>query len=172
MAGVEFCLLGPLVVRRDGVAVPLPEGKQRTLLAALLLRAGRLVAADELAELLWASATPPPSAPVTVRNYVKRLRHSLGSAGRDRIITQPGGYLIRVEPGELDVWVMERALAAAHTAASVAAWPDAARHAATALELWRGDPLSGVDSPMLTAALLPSSPESVIRTNVVTTSLG
>ena len=81
-AGLEFCLLGPLLVRRDGVTVPLPEGKQRALLAALLLRTGRIVAADELAELLWAPAAPPPSAPVTVRNYVKRLRRALGPASR------------------------------------------------------------------------------------------
>ena len=147
-AGLEFCLLGPLLVRRDGVTVPLPEGKQRVLLAALLLRTGRVVAADELAELLWAPTAPPPSAPVTVRNYVKRLRRALGPAGQDRIVTRPGGYLIRVEPGELDVWVLEQALAAV----SAASWQDAARHAAAALRLWRGDPLCGVESPMLTAA--------------------
>ena len=151
-AEVEFCLLGPLVVRRDGVALPLPEGKQRTLLTALLLYADRVVPAGELAELLWAPAPPPPSASVTVRNYVKRLRHALGSAGKDRIITRMGGYQIRVEPGELDIWVMDQALAAAHTAASAAAWQDASSHAAAALELWRGDPLSDVDSPLLTAA--------------------
>jgi DNA-binding SARP family transcriptional activator len=151
-AGLEFCLLGPLLVRRDGVTVPLPEGKQRALLAALLLRTGRIVAADELAELLWAPAAPPPSAPVTVRNYVKRLRRALGPAGQDRIVTRPGGYLIRVESGELDVWVLEQALAAARAAATAASWQDAAKHAAAALELWRGDPLCGVESPMLIAA--------------------
>jgi len=38
---MQFCLLGPLTVRVDGVVVPIPKGKQRTLLAAMLLRAGR-----------------------------------------------------------------------------------------------------------------------------------
>jgi DNA-binding SARP family transcriptional activator len=34
----EFGLLGPLVVRRGGALVPVSAGRQRALLAALLLR--------------------------------------------------------------------------------------------------------------------------------------
>jgi len=38
MAGeLEFCLLGPLVVRSGGAVVPVRQAKQRVLLAALLL---------------------------------------------------------------------------------------------------------------------------------------
>jgi DNA-binding SARP family transcriptional activator len=59
---MEFCLLGPLLVRCDGEAVPVQRGKQRAVLAVLLLNAGRAVSADELAETLWGSS-PPPSAP-------------------------------------------------------------------------------------------------------------
>jgi hypothetical protein len=32
----EFCLLGPLMVRRRGVIVPVPAGKQQVLLAAAI----------------------------------------------------------------------------------------------------------------------------------------
>jgi DNA-binding SARP family transcriptional activator len=152
---VQFCILGPLVVRRDGVALPIAHGKQRALLAVLLLRAGRAIAADELAELLWPAAAPPPSASVTVRNYVKRLRHALASAGQDRIITQPGGYLIRVEPGELDVSLMEQSLAKAHDAARGSAWEQTAVHARAALDLWRDEPLSDVNVPQLAAIEVP-----------------
>jgi DNA-binding SARP family transcriptional activator len=35
-AGTEFGLLGPMLVRCDGIAVPVPPGKQRVVLAALL----------------------------------------------------------------------------------------------------------------------------------------
>jgi len=41
--GTEFCLLGPLAVRCGGTVVAVPPGKQRALLAALLLSAGRAV---------------------------------------------------------------------------------------------------------------------------------
>jgi hypothetical protein len=47
-AGVEICLLGPLQVRCDGVVVAVRAGKQRALLAALLLQAGRVVPAGQL----------------------------------------------------------------------------------------------------------------------------
>ncbi len=148
---MEFCLLGPLAVRCNGVCVPVAQGKQRALLVVLLLRAGRTVPVDELAELLWAPAAPPPSATATVRNYVKRLRHALGPEGPDRIITQPGGYLIRVDSGELDISMMEQELVAARRAVREASWQRAARHAAAALGRWRGEPLSDVGMPALTA---------------------
>jgi DNA-binding SARP family transcriptional activator/tetratricopeptide (TPR) repeat protein len=148
MAGsVEFGVLGPLLVRVDGEAVPIPRGKQRILLAVLLLRAGRTVPADQLADMLWDPEPPPPSAGVTLQNYVKRLRQALGPAGRERIVTQPRGYLIRLELGELDLTVMEHALAAARRAAREAAWERAADGVARAMSLWRGEPLCDVDLP-------------------------
>jgi DNA-binding winged helix-turn-helix (wHTH) protein len=101
---LEFCLLGPLVVRRGGVALPVSRGRQRAVLAVLLLNAGRVVSVGEIAETLWGPA-PPPSASVTVRNYVKRLRRVLADADAARIVTRPPGYVIRVDPGELDVVV-------------------------------------------------------------------
>ena len=59
------------MVRIGGVVVPVQKGKQRALLAALLLNAGRPVSLDELAEALW-GPDPPPSARVTIQNYVMR----------------------------------------------------------------------------------------------------
>lgn len=53
--GIEFSLLGPLIVRRDGLAVPVPGGMPRAVLAALLLDAGELVTVDQLAEVLLGS---------------------------------------------------------------------------------------------------------------------
>jgi DNA-binding SARP family transcriptional activator len=49
-AGMEFCLLGSLVVRCGGVVVPVQPGKQRAVLAALLLDAGRVVPLGDIAE--------------------------------------------------------------------------------------------------------------------------
>jgi DNA-binding SARP family transcriptional activator len=47
---MEFCLLGPLLVRADGAVVLVPPGNQRTVLAALLLSASQTVAVGEIAE--------------------------------------------------------------------------------------------------------------------------
>jgi DNA-binding SARP family transcriptional activator len=150
----EFCLLGPLMVRRDGVAVIVPPGKQRALLAMLLLNVGKVVRLDELTETLW-SAGPPPSGPVAAQNYVMRLRKALGDAGRERIITQPHGYLIRVDSGELDVSRFAALLVAARAAARDGAWDQAATSAQGALGLWRGEPLADVDSEVLAAREVP-----------------
>src|SRR5579875_2640929 len=111
----EFCLLGPLVVRGGGIERPVRAGRQRAVLAALLLDAGRVVSIGELAETLW-GPTPPPSARVTVQNYVMRLRRALEDVGAARIGTRADGYVINVEPDELDVARFETLLSAGRAA--------------------------------------------------------
>ncbi|HEY3902913.1 MAG TPA: BTAD domain-containing putative transcriptional regulator [Streptosporangiaceae bacterium] len=148
MAETEFCLLGPLLVRYDGITVPVPPGKQRSLLAALLLKGGRLVPVDELIEALWASA-PPPSARASLQTYVMRLRQSLAGTGQSRISTQPDGYLLALGPGELDVDRLELSVAAARQAARLGSWAQADGLLRSGLALWRGEPLADVPSQVL-----------------------
>jgi DNA-binding SARP family transcriptional activator len=63
-----FAVLGALEVCRDGVPVPLPSGRRRAVLAALLVRAGRPVPAGALVEAAWGDELPadPRSALHTV----------------------------------------------------------------------------------------------------------
>jgi DNA-binding SARP family transcriptional activator/tetratricopeptide (TPR) repeat protein len=143
----EYGLLGPLAVRRQGLAVPIPPGQQRILLAALLLRAGRAVSVDELASTLWGD-TPLASVRLSLQNCVMRLRKSLG-AGAAAVVTEPGGYRIDIGPGELDVTRFEAALAAGRAAARAGSWPAAAAGLAAGLALWRAEPLSDVPSDLL-----------------------
>jgi DNA-binding SARP family transcriptional activator/Tfp pilus assembly protein PilF len=144
----EFGLLGPLVARTSTTDVTLPPGKQRVVLAALLLSGNRVVPVDDLALALWGSAAPP-SARATIRNYVRRLRAAFGPADRDRISTRPGGYLIRVAPDELDVSRFEALMSGARAAARASDWEQAAGQAQAALDLWRGEPLADVESATL-----------------------
>jgi len=145
---MEFGLLGPLAVRSGEMALPVPPGNQRTLLAVLLLDAGRVVSLEDIAETLWGPARPP-SATVTIRNYVKRLRQALGEAGRDRISFRRHGYLISVGEDELDVSRFANLLASARAAARVGSWDQAAVKAREALTLWRGEPLADIESDAL-----------------------
>jgi DNA-binding SARP family transcriptional activator len=147
--GTEFLVLGPLSVRMDGTPVPIRAAKRRAVLAALLLRANHVVPVDSLAEVLWGEDLPP-AARSGVQNYVMRLRQALGPAG-SRIVTQPRGYLIRVEPGELDLDRFEGLLRGARTAAQEGKWTEAAEQAAAALVLWRGEPLADQGSDLLVA---------------------
>jgi DNA-binding SARP family transcriptional activator len=153
-AEVEFGLLGPLFARQGDALVQIPHGKQRILLAALLLNAGRVVSADELCDMLWESA-PPASARATLQNYVKRLRACFGETGHGLIETVPPGYSIAVGPGQLDVGRFESLLAAGRDAARSCDWNEAASRLREALALWRGEPLGGVSSTVLSLRELP-----------------
>jgi DNA-binding SARP family transcriptional activator len=161
-AKAEFCLLGPLRVRIGDALIPVPQGKQRTVLAALLLRAGQVVTLDDMAEMMWGTE-PPRSARVTVQNYVMRLRKALGDVERARIKTYPHGYSIGVDAGELDLTMFEAHVAAACEAAHDGVWRAAATEAGRALALWRGDPLADVESDLLAAQELPRLTEMRLR---------
>jgi DNA-binding SARP family transcriptional activator len=159
---VEFRMLGPLVVRCGDKALTVPRGKQRVLLAALLLDANQVVPIGALSEAMWGTE-PPPSAEMTIRNYVKRLRQVLQAAGPGRISTHPRGYSIRVEPAELDLAHFSDLLTRALTAERAGAWHDAYTHAAAALVLWRGMPFADIASGALERRELPRLGELRLR---------
>src|SRR6266566_5551509 len=55
---VDFRILGPLEVWDPDRPLPLGGGKQRALLAILLLEANRVVSTERLIELLWGEEAP------------------------------------------------------------------------------------------------------------------
>lgn len=148
-------LLGPLYVRGDDGEVVIAAPKQRVVLAALLVRANRVVSFDEFAEDLWDGA-PPPAARATLRNYVKSLRHLLGPETGGRIVTKAPGYMIRLADGELDTLRLERLCARGGAAVRSGEWGVASALLADALALWRGTPLVDVPSAALAGRALPS----------------
>jgi branched-chain amino acid transport system substrate-binding protein len=121
---MEFRLLGSFEVEKDGGPVRVAPGRESALLALLLVHRGIALAPDRIAEELWPGG-PPGNATKSVQVYVSRLRKALGA---DRIETTPGGYVIRLQPDELDVERFERLAAAGE--------------AEEALALWRGDALA------------------------------
>jgi YVTN family beta-propeller protein len=125
---VEFRVLGPLEVVDDGRVLRLGSGKQLAVVAFLLLHANEAVSVDRIVDELWGES-PPPTAPKIVRNYVSLLRRELG----DRLVTAPPGYLLRVEDGELDRALLERAVESGDLDVLT-----------DALAAWRGPPLSQV----------------------------
>lgn len=153
--GMEFGLLGPLLVRRGETIVKIPHGKRQIVLVALLLKANQFVTADALIEALWgaSAAGNEKKAEGTVRTYIHKLRRALGHEG-SRITTSPYGYLIQVVDGELDISRFEPLIKAAQSAARAGSWEDAQARADAALALWRGEPLTGVESASLQQEIL------------------
>jgi len=146
--GTDFCLLGPLVVRIEGTQVLVRRGKQRILLAALLLSPGWVISHNDLAEALWGH-DQPSSARVTVQNYIMRLRRDLGDTSGSIISTKPRGYVMCINRGDVDVGRFEGRLDAAWAAAREGSWDTAADQASAALALWRGEPLADIESESL-----------------------
>jgi predicted ATPase/DNA-binding SARP family transcriptional activator len=138
---VEFLILGPLEVRSEGKPVVLAGRRQRALLSLLLLRANEAVSVDALVEGLWGE-TPPRTASHALQVFVSDLRKALRGAGEDRIATQSPGYLIRVEPDELDLHRFERLATEGRNALARDDPAAASAVLAEALTLWRGDPLA------------------------------
>ncbi|MGP0037617.1 MAG: ABC transporter substrate-binding protein [Solirubrobacteraceae bacterium] len=127
-------MLGPLSVSHNGEAVSLGGRKQRTLLAILLLHANETVPRAQLVEALWADQ-PPPSWAESLHSYLYRLRKLLG---HDRLAHAAGGYLLHVEPGELDADEFEQLVASAVTTAENGDNDATLGELTAALALWRG----------------------------------
>jgi DNA-binding SARP family transcriptional activator len=131
---MEFRVLGILEVAERERSLSLGGVKQRSLLAVLLLQANQLVSADHLIGELWGDA-PPATAAKSIQVYVSRLRKELGPG---RVATRRPGYVLHVEPFELDLARFERLVGEARRA-------DPRRAAAKlreALSLWRGPALA------------------------------
>ena len=150
--GLRIELLGPVEAWVDGQPVALGGQRPRALFAILALMGGRVVSSDLLIDELWGEA-PPARARDSLQMHVSRLRKGLANAGIDgRLVSQAGGYLLDVRPGERDVDRWEAALGRARRARE-AGQLDAAREGIEEAErVWRGQPLGGVSTHSLLAA--------------------
>ena len=143
---LRFRILGPLAVFADGEPLPVGGPKQRALLALLLLSANRVVSRERLLAELFVELSPN-SADHALRNQVSRLRKVLATAGAEppRLVARPPGYLLRVEPGELDLEEFERLVADGREALAAGDPSSAARSLRAAEALWSGRALADLD---------------------------
>ena len=132
---MEFAILESLEVRSEGQLLPVPGDKQRQLLAMLLVHANEVVGSERLLEALW--RRPPGSGLNALQVRVSQLRKALGAGGA-ALETRPSGYLLRLEPGQLDLDRFEQLASEARQAGP----GEAAAKLREALALWRGPPLS------------------------------
>jgi DNA-binding SARP family transcriptional activator len=140
---VRFRILGPLEARdTDGQPLPLGAPKQRALLVALLLHAGKPVSTGRLEAAVWPDR-PPRSAAGLLRTYVSGLRSALGLDDQ-QLVKEPGGYRLSVPPGDLDLDLFDDLSAEGHAALRRADAAQAAHLLAEALALWRGEPAADV----------------------------
>ena len=137
---MEFRILGPLQVVRDGTAIGPGSPKQRGLLANLIVHHGRAVPRDRLIEDLW-GGSPPATGLGVLQNYVSQLRKTLGA---DIVVTRGPGYALDVDPDAIDSVRFERLVERGRAALESGDAHGAATLAAEGLGLWRGPALADV----------------------------
>ncbi len=145
---MDYRILGPLEVCAGDRRVQLGGEKQRALLTILLVHANEPVSVDRLSEGVWGERLPP-TAHKTLQGYISRLRkaldggeHESGGSSNGVLVTRGHAYLLRVEPGELD---LDRFRDLVEEGRKKLAAGDADRAAGVlraALGLWRGPPLA------------------------------
>ena len=131
---LEIRILGPLEVSDETGHVALGGPKQRGLLAILVLEPGRVVPIDRLIDLLWGQEAPR-TASASLQNSVGRLRRALGA---DVLETRSPGYVLNVDPDQIDATRFERALADARRLPA----HERRERLQAALALWRGPALA------------------------------
>jgi DNA-binding SARP family transcriptional activator len=128
-------LLGEFSAEADGQPVELGTPRQRCVLAALAVDAGRLVPVDRVVERVW-GADAEPRTRSTLHNYVSRLRRALDGV---TIVRRSGGYALIGAATDLRQFRDLRSAADAD-----ADDEQAALLLAHALGWWRGHALTGV----------------------------
>ena len=159
MIAQEFLVLGPLEVRTGGRPVRLGGRKQRAVLAVLALHAGEVVSTERLIDLLWGES-PPSSAATALHGHVSQLRKLVepgrGSGAPPQVlVTRDSGYLLDVDPQQLDLHRFEALTGRAREALADGRLEQAAGMFRDALALWRGPPLGDLANEPFAQAELP-----------------
>ncbi|MER5986427.1 BTAD domain-containing putative transcriptional regulator [Streptomyces sp. NPDC001787] len=141
----EIRILGSIELRVNGQGDPLGTAKERAMIAALAVDAGRPVTLDSLIHRLWDDA-PPAKPRASLHSYAARIRRRLGGCAGDRarVVQQAHTYSLVLDPDLVDSHRFQRLTAEALARSDDG---DGARALALLREadgLWRGEPLSGM----------------------------
>ncbi|WP_262282984.1 AfsR/SARP family transcriptional regulator [Micromonospora sp. MA102] len=153
---LRFEILGPQRAWYADRPLDLGPGKQRAVLAVLLLAAGRPVPTGQIVDAVWPEE-PPANGPNVVQKYVAGLRRVLEP---DRSPRTPGqvltltdaGYLLRIPPEAVDAVRFERGVHRARQWHAAGRTEDALAEVTAALERWQGEPFTGFAGPYFDAA--------------------
>lgn len=140
---LRFGVLGPVRAWRDEEPLPAGSPQQRALLAVLLLAEGRTATAGELIDALWGD-DPPSQALAALRTYASRLRKALGP---EVLVSESGGYAVRVGPGALDLAVARGLAEEAQGCRAAGNLRRSRELLDRALAQWEGESLAGLPGP-------------------------
>jgi SARP family transcriptional regulator, regulator of embCAB operon len=142
---IDFGVLGPLYVRAGSQMCAPTAPKLRNVLSTLIVNAGQVVPVSVLMRELW-EGEPPTSWLTTLQTYILNLRKLFATTTRlpaaevaDRIlVTRPGGYLLQLGSGTLDLDQYNRMVAAGREFLAAGDDLNGIRALDGGLRLWRG----------------------------------
>ncbi|MFI7487108.1 BTAD domain-containing putative transcriptional regulator [Micromonospora echinaurantiaca] len=155
---LRFEILGPQRAWYGERELDLGPGKQRAVLAVLLLAAGRPVTTAQIVDAVWPDE-PPANGPNVVQKYVAGLRRvieperSPRSPGQVLTLTD-AGYQLRVGPEAVDAARFERGLRRAERLRAEGRAAEAVGELRSTVELWHGEPFTGFAGPYFDSARL------------------
>ena len=140
-----FRILGSVEAWNGSQRLALGGPLQLRLFAFLVLHANRGVSRDELIDATWQSERP--GGDNRLPQAISRIRRTLAPldlAGKRTLRTVAGGYLMKIEPGELDADVFEARVQEGQQALADGQPARALEHLSAGLALWRGPALAEV----------------------------
>ncbi|MFD7404232.1 tetratricopeptide repeat protein [Streptomyces sp. NPDC059866] len=147
---MRFTILGPVEAVAPGPQPPGLAPRHRAVLAYLLLHAGVVISTDRLIDAMW-GPLPPDSARAQIQTTIAAIRRMLRASGADQMLaTRPAGYMITLEPGQLDLDEFTVLIAKAQAVSGDQ--QDAADQIRAALALWRGEPLADITADYVQSA--------------------
>lgn len=150
--GLGFEVLGPVEVSVAGEPVPGMAPRHRAVLGYMLLHPGMVLSTERLIDAIW-GATPPDTARAQIHAAITAIRRVLRAAGAASALrTRAAGYVIGPEAGQADLAEFTERVAAAQKQAVAGDLTEAAATMRSALALWRGEPLAGVQADYVDAA--------------------
>jgi len=146
VAELRFELLGPLVIGHENRDVAPSAPKLRLILATLLFNANKPVGASALIKELWGEDAPR-TAHATLQTYMFKLRRlfrvvlglSVEHVTNEVLQTCSGGYILRVDPRQLDITEFEQLVTSGSAAMHAGDYERAADNLRRSLALWRGN---------------------------------
>ncbi|MFB4318113.1 BTAD domain-containing putative transcriptional regulator [Actinomadura sp. 21ATH] len=155
-AAPRFEILGPLRAWSGDRELDLGPGKQRAVLAVLLLHPNRPVSTAAIVDAVWGDE-PPDNGANVVQKYVAGLRRVLEPDRSPRapstlLTLTAAGYVLHVPPDGLDAEVFQKRVREALAVRSGGEPAEAAVRLREALAMWRDAALAGLDGPVFDAA--------------------
>jgi DNA-binding SARP family transcriptional activator/tetratricopeptide (TPR) repeat protein len=141
---IQFRVLGGVEAEYDGCPINIGYTQLRAVLAALLVEPNRLVPVDQLVDRIWGTGQLPRNPRAGIQHSIALLRAAVAPIAGTAITWRAPGYQLTADPATIDLYEFYRLVDTARADADIALLTQA-------LDLWRGEPFTGMDTPWFIA---------------------